>query len=71
MFLRADSEDSDQTERMHRLICVFAVRTGHFVGFDMRRLMYALPLSRLASRASLTADPGVAGSSPARPHVVC
>ena len=36
----------------------------------MRRLMYTLQLSRLASRASLTADPGVAGSTPARPHIV-
>ena len=30
-FLHADSEDSDQTERMPRLIWVFAGRTGHFV----------------------------------------
>ena len=39
-FLRADSEDSDQTERMPRLIWVFAGRTCHFVGFVMRRLCY-------------------------------
>ena len=71
MFLHADSEDSDQTERMHKLICVFAGRNGHFVGFVMRRLMYTLQLSRLAPRASLTADPGVPGSTPARPHIVC
>ena len=25
----------------------------------------------LASRASLTADPGVTGLTPARPHIVC
>ena len=31
MFLHADSEDSDQTGRMPRLICVFAGRNGHFV----------------------------------------
>ena len=37
-FLHADSEDSDQTRRMPRLIWVFAGRTGHFVGFVMRRL---------------------------------
>ena len=61
MFLHADSEDSDQTGRMHRLICVFAGRNGHFIGFVMRWLM----------RASLTADPGVAGSTPARLHIVC
>ena len=39
MFLHADSEDSDQTGQMPRLICVFAGRTGHFVGFVMRRLI--------------------------------
>ena len=37
-FLHADSEDSDQTGRMPRLILVFAGRTCHFVGFVMRRL---------------------------------
>ena len=31
--LHADSEDSDQTGRMPRLIWVFAGRTCHFVGF--------------------------------------
>ena len=71
VFLHADSEDSDQAGRMHRLICVFDGRNGHFVGFVMRRLMYTLQLSHLASRASQTADPGVAGSTPARPHIVC
>ena len=39
MFLHADSKDSDQTGRMHRLICVFAGPDGHFVGFFMWRLM--------------------------------
>ena len=38
-FLHADSEDSDQTMRMPRLIWVFAGRTCHFVGFVMRRLV--------------------------------
>ena len=37
-FLHANSEDSDQTGRMPRLIWVFAGRTYHFVGFVMRRL---------------------------------
>ena len=37
-FLHADSENSDQTGRMPRLIRVFAGRTCHFVGFVMRRL---------------------------------
>ena len=31
----AHSEDSDQTGRMPRLICIFAVHTGHLVGFVM------------------------------------
>ena len=39
-FLHADSEDSDQTGRMPRMIGVFAGRTNHFVGFVMRLLMY-------------------------------
>ena len=39
-FLRADSEDSDQTGRMPRLIWGFAGRTCHFIGFVMRRLSY-------------------------------
>ena len=38
MFLHEDREDSDLTGRMPRLIWVLAVRTGHFVGFVMRRL---------------------------------
>ena len=38
MFLHADSEDSDQTGQMPRLIWVFAGRTCHFVGFVMRWL---------------------------------
>ena len=37
-FLHADSEDSDQTGWMPRLIWVFAGRTCHFVGFVMRWL---------------------------------
>ena len=39
-FLHADSEVSDQTGCMPRLIWVFAGRTGHFVGYVMRRLKY-------------------------------
>ena len=39
-FLHADSEDSDQTGRMPRLIRVFAGRTCHFVGFVMRWLVF-------------------------------
>ena len=39
-FLRADSEDSDQTGRMPRLIWVFAGRTGKFVGFVTRPLNF-------------------------------
>ena len=51
MLLHADSDNFDQSGRMHRLICVFAGRNDHF-GFVMRRLMYTLQLSRLASRVS-------------------
>ena len=39
MFHQADSEDSDQTGRMPRLIRVFAGRKVHFVGFVMRWLI--------------------------------
>ena len=39
-FLHADSEDSDQTERMPRLIWVFAGITCHFVGFVMKQLIW-------------------------------
>ena len=38
MFLHGDSEDSDQTERMPRLIEIFAGRTCHIVGFVVMRL---------------------------------
>ena len=38
-FLHAESEDSDQTGRMSRLIWGFAGRTCNFVGFVMRRLI--------------------------------
>ena len=34
------SEDSDQTGRIPRLIWVFTGRTGNFVGFVMRRLIW-------------------------------
>ena len=36
----AHSEDSDQTGRMPMLIWVFAGRTCHFVGFDVRSSTY-------------------------------
>ena len=39
-FLHADSQDSDQTGWMPRLIWVFAGRTFHFVGFVMRWFSY-------------------------------
>ena len=46
-FLHADSEDSDQTGRMPRLIWVFAGRICHFVGFVMRRLICCLSVENL------------------------
>ena len=45
-FLHADSEDTDQTGRMPRLIWVFAGRTCHFVGFVTRRLILSWIHSR-------------------------
>ena len=44
-FLQADSEDSDQTGRMPRLIWVFAGRTCHFVSFVTMRLIWLSYLS--------------------------
>ena len=43
-FLDAESEDSDQTGRMPRLIWDFGGRTCHFVGFVMLRLILLLLL---------------------------
>ena len=45
IFLHADSEDSDQTGRMPKLIWVFAGRS-HFVGFVMRRLICPIEPSK-------------------------
>ena len=42
-FLHADSEDSDQTGRMPRLIWVFAGGTSQFIGFVMWWLMWLKP----------------------------
>ena len=42
MFLHADSEDSDQTGQMPRLIWVFAGCTGHFIGFVMQQLIFLM-----------------------------
>ena len=53
MILHADSEDSDHTERMPRLISVFAKRTCHCVGFVMHRLIYNLGESRLRARCGV------------------
>ena len=44
-FLHADSEDSDQTERMPRLIWVFAGQICHFVGFVTWRLIMVVCLT--------------------------
>ena len=54
LFLHADSEDSDQTLRMPRLIWVFAGHTGHFVGFV---LQWLICFSR--NYAALMTIPGV------------
>ena len=56
-FLHADNEDSDQTGRMLRLICVFAGRTCHFVGFVMRRLTLPILICMLKIRSVHTVQP--------------
>ena len=56
-FLHADSEDSDQTGRMPRLIWVFAGRTCHLVGFVMRRLKYLYEHSIAVIKLSLCIRP--------------
>ena len=48
-FLQTDSEDSNQTGRMPRLIWVFAGRTSHFVDFLMFRLKYSWIIEYLLS----------------------
>ena len=46
-FLHVDSEDSDQTGQMPRLIWVFAGHTCHFVAFVMRLLILLVLLVNL------------------------
>ena len=46
-FLQADSEDSDQTEQMSRLILVFAACMGHFVGCAVVHLGMDKPLEEI------------------------
>ena len=46
----AHCEGSDQTGRMPRLIWVFAGRKYHFVGFVMRRLIWANGLEGISQR---------------------
>ena len=46
-YLHADSEGSDQTGRMPRLIRVLAGRTCHFVGFVMMRIKWLFSHHRL------------------------
>ena len=58
---------------MRRLIRGFAGRTYHIVGNLMSRLtpgLVAQLVTCLATDASLTADPGVASSIPARSHTL-
>ena len=70
MFLHADSEDSDQTGWMHRLICLRWAQWP-FCWFCHAAAHVYIAVASLASRASLTVDPGVAVSTPAWPHIVC
>ena len=48
-FLHADSEHSDQTGRMPRLIWVFAGRICHFVGFVTMRLKLSIKQTMVIS----------------------
>ena len=52
-FLHADSEDSDQTGRLPRLIWVFTWRTDNFVGFVMFLAHLSRRLTRWAYRMGL------------------
>ena len=49
-FLQADSDDSDQTGQMPRLIWVFAECISHFVGFVTLRLIYWFEFKILCMR---------------------
>ena len=57
-----DSEHSEQTGRMPRLIWVFAWHTYHFVGFVVRRLKYKPKVSSLSGDWLL--GPGIQYSKP-------
>ena len=72
-FLHADSEGSDQTGRMPRLIWVFAGRTCHFVGFVMRRLLSCPWQINLPPEISVSKPSEVSSnrSSPPRSTGVC
>ena len=47
MFLNANSEESEHTGQIPRLIRVFAGRKSHFVRFVMRRLMFSCTTIKL------------------------
>ena len=51
MFLHADSEDSDQTGQMPRLIGALAGRTGHTAGFVMRQHILYRPKGTFTQRS--------------------
>ena len=71
MFLHADSEDSDQTWWMPRLIWVFAGCTGHFVGVVVLQLNYCLTTSIGQGHAKTCLMPyenNKHADQPAHPH---
>ena len=53
MFLHAQSEDSDQSGRMPRLIRVFAGHKSHFVGFVMRLLISQILINGIVTEEVL------------------
>ena len=67
MFLHADSEDCADAQPD---LCLRWAQ-GPFCWFCHAAAHVYLAAESLASRASVTANPKVAGSTPARPHIIC
>ena len=70
MFLHADSEDSSVWADAQADLCLRWAQWPFCWVCHAAAHVY-LAAESLASKASLIANPGVAGSIPARPYVVC
>ena len=66
----AQSEYSDQSGRMPRLIWVFPGRAGHFVGFVMLRFQYLTEPERLAISTEYTRQADLLDKEPFSPTAV-